>query len=300
MFGYAGLRALSPFRTGLSLRRLGVTAQPLGDAMSQMDAAFAGSIPAIYEKNLVPMYFAPYAHDLCERLAAGAPRRILEIAAGTGAVTRLLRKRLPDATITATDLNQAMLDVAAKLVGDGIEWRQADAGDLPFPDQSFDAAACQFGVMFFPDKAKAFAEASRVLTPGGAFHFNVWDKLETCDFARVVTEAMAELYPNDPPTFFPRVPHGYCDEAQITRDLKAAGFKDINFENIEHRSISPSALTAATGLCEGTPLRSEIEARKSPTLEEATRHATEVFIGRFGRGEIAGGMQAIQVWATRA
>ncbi len=268
--------------------------------MSQMDAAFQGSIPSIYENNLVNMYFAPYARDLCERLAAGAPRRILEIAAGTGALTRLLRKRLPDAAITASDLNQAMLDVAAKIVGDGgVEWRQADASDLPFPDQSFDAVGCQFGVMFFPDKVKAYAEARRVLVPGGLFHFNVWDKVETCDFARVITEAMAELYPKDPPTFFQRVPHGYSDETQITRDLKAAGFKDIQFENIEHRSISPSALEAAKGLCEGTPLRSEIEARKSPTLEEATRHATEVFIGRFGRGEIAGGMQAIQVSATR-
>ena len=192
-------------------------------------------------------------------------------------LTRLLRKRLPDAAITASDLNQAMLDVAAKIVGDGIEWRQADASDLPFPDQSFDAVVCQFGVMFFPDKVKAFAEARRVLVPGGVFHFNVWDKVATCDFARVVTEAMAELYPKDPPTFFPRVPHGYSDETQITRDLKAAGFKDIEFENIEHRSISPSALEAAKGLCEGTPLRAEIEARKSPTLDEATRHATEVF-----------------------
>src|SRR6478672_2654940 len=113
--------------------------------MSQMDAAFQGSIPSIYENNLVNMYFAPYARDLCERLAAGAPRRILEIAAGTGALTRLLRKRLPDAAITATDLNQAMLDVAAKIVGDGgVAWRQADASDLPFPDQSFDAVGCQF------------------------------------------------------------------------------------------------------------------------------------------------------------
>jgi ubiquinone/menaquinone biosynthesis C-methylase UbiE len=268
--------------------------------MSQLDATFAGSIPAIYEKNLVSMYFAPYARDLCERLAASAPRRILEIAAGTGALTRLLRKRLPDATLTATDLNQAMLDVAEKIVGSGgVEWRQADASDLPFPDQSFDAVACQFGVMFFPDKVKAYSEAKRVLAPGGAFLFNVWDKVETCDFARVITEAMAELYPKDPPTFFARVPHGYCNEAQITRDLVAAGFTDIQFENIEHRSIAPSAGEAAKGLCEGTPLRAEIEARKNPTLEEATRHATEVFIGRFGRGEIAGAMQAIQVSATR-
>jgi ubiquinone/menaquinone biosynthesis C-methylase UbiE len=265
-----------------------------------MDAAFGGSIPSIYEQNLVPMLFAPYARDLCERLAAHAPRRILEIAAGTGALTRLVRKRLPDAAITATDLNQAMIDVAAKIAGDGgIEWRQADGNDLPFPDRSFDAVVCQFGAMFFPDKTKAFAEVKRVLVPGGAFHFNVWDKIETCDFDRVATEAMAEIYPKDPPRFFARVPHSYFDESQITRDLAAAGFTNILIENIEHRSIAPSALQAAKGLCEGTPLRSEIEARKNPTLEEATRHATEVFIGRFGRGEIAGGMQALQVSATR-
>lgn len=268
--------------------------------MSQLDAAFRGSIPSLYEKNLVPMYFAPYARDLCERLAAAAPRRVLEIAAGTGAVTRLMRTRLPEARITATDLNQAMIDIGQDIVGgDHVEWRQADAGDLPFPDQSFDAVVCQFGVMFFPDKVGAFSEAGRVLAPGGLFLFNVWDRIETCDFGRVATEAMAELYPSDPPTFFARVPHGYHEETRIAADLRDAGFENIDFEAIEHRSISPSALQAAQGLCEGTPLRGEIEARARPSLEEATRHAAEVFLGRFGRGEIAGAMQAIMVSARR-
>lgn len=268
--------------------------------MSQLDAAFQGSIPSIYETDVVPMYFAPYAKDLGDRLAKLAPKRVLEIAAGTGAVTRVLRKALPDAAITATDLNEAMLAVARKIVGDeGVAWRQLDANDLPFADASFDAVVCQFGVMFFPDRIKAFAEARRVLAPGGVFLFNVWDPVETCDFTRIVTEAMAEIYADSPPTFFARVPHGYCNERQIRKDLEAAGFADIAFETVERRSLSPSPADAARGLCEGTPLRAEIEARKTPSLTEATRHAADVLERRLGRGEIAGHMQATVVRALK-
>jgi len=123
------------------------------------DTAYAGPIPAIYDRLLVPMIFASFAEDLAERVAALRPARVLEIAAGTGAVTRAMAKALPATVeIVATDLNQAMLDhAAATIASPRIAWRQADALALPFADQSFDAAVCQFGVMFFPDSSSAFA-----------------------------------------------------------------------------------------------------------------------------------------------
>ncbi len=181
------------------------------------DATFAGSLPAFYQQYLVPLIFEPYAADLAQRLTGRPLRRVLEIAAGTGVVTRRLASALPESVaIVATDLNQGMLDQAAAAgTSRPVEWRQADAAQLPFPDEAFDAVVCQFGVMFFPDKARAFAEARRVLCPGGVFLFNVWDRIEENEFADVITAELATLYPADPPRFLARTPHGYADRAII-------------------------------------------------------------------------------------
>ena len=167
------------------------------------DQDFAGSIPGLYESHLVPLIFEPYAVDLAKRLASRSLTRVLEIAAGTGVVTRQLAAVLPESvSIVATDLNQPMLDQAAAIgTRRPVEWRQADAMQLPFEDASFDAVACQFGVMFFPDKSKAFAEARRVLRPGGVFIFSVWDRIEENEFADAVTKALASVFPGDPPRF---------------------------------------------------------------------------------------------------
>src|SRR5690242_6913191 len=145
----------------------------------QSDRVFAGSIPALYERYLGPLIFEPYADDLAERVASGAPNRVLETACGTGIVTRALARRLPAAAeLVASDLNQPMLDFAAGQLKDRrVTWRQADALALPFPDRSFDAVACQFGAMFFPDRVAGYREASRVLRPGGRFVFSVWDRI---------------------------------------------------------------------------------------------------------------------------
>ena len=177
------------------------------------DKVFTGSIPELYDTYLVPLIFEPYAVDLVNRLASRSPTRVLEIAAGSGVVTRTLASVLPDSvSIVATDLNQPMLDQASTLGTERpVEWRQADAMQLPFQDGMFDAVVCQFGVMFFPGKSKAFAEAHRVLSPGGAFIFNVWDRIKENEFADTVTKALESLFPTDPPRFLARTPHGYYD-----------------------------------------------------------------------------------------
>jgi SAM-dependent methyltransferase len=190
------------------------------------DSTFDGCVPELYDAWLVPLIFQPYAVDLAKRVAARRPRRVLEVAAGTGVVTRALAAELPDdAAIVATDLNQPMLDRASAVaIRRPVLWRQADALRLPFEDGAFDAVVCQFGAMFFPDKPRAFAEARRVLAPGGTLLFNVWDRIEENEFADTVTTALRELFPADPPRFLARTPHGYGDRATLEHDLQSGGF----------------------------------------------------------------------------
>ena len=263
--------------------------------MSDTDKVFTGSIPKLYDTYLVPLIFEPYATDLVNRLRSRSLSRILEIAAGTGVVTRALASVLPESVaIVATDLNQAMLDQAA-LIGTkrAVEWRQADAMQLPFGDGTFDAVVCQFGVMFFPDKAKAFAEARRVLRPGGVFIFNVWDRIEENEFADTVTSALAPLFPEDPPRFMARTPHGYNDHRIIGHDLANGGFIAApRIDTVAARSQATSPRIPAIAYCQGTPLRNEIEARDATRLDEATDIASEAIGKRFGRGVVDGKIQA--------
>lgn len=260
-----------------------------------VDAAFAGTIPQLYERYLVPLIFEPYAADLASRVAHCRPSRVLEIAAGTGVVTRQLVRTLPSGvSITATDLNQPMLDQAAAVgISRPVEWQQADAMHLPFPDETFDVVVCQFGAMFFPDKARAFAEARRVLRPGGRFLFNVWDRIDQNEFADIVTNSLKTLFPSNPPQFLARIPHGYHDPAVIAQDLAHGGFAGTpEVATLPARSRADSPHTPAVAYCQGTPLRSEIEARGASRLDEATDIATNALTSRFGSGPIDGKIQA--------
>ena len=268
--------------------------------MTATDKIFSGSIPDIYDHYLVPLIFEPYAQDLAARIAGAKPRAVLETAAGTGVLTRALASRLPESVrIVATDLNQPMLDQAAKQSqGTRVVWQQADALTLPFEDQSFDIVACQFGAMFFPDKIQGYREARRVLKPSGHFHFNVWDEISTSEFADVVTSALAEMFPQDPPRFLARTPHGYRDPDQIREQLTAAGFAKISIEVVDHRSRAPSPRHPALAYCQGTPLRNEIEARDGSRLEEATNKAANAIASRFGSGAVDGRIRALVISAA--
>jgi SAM-dependent methyltransferase len=221
--------------------------------------------------------------------------RVLEIAAGTGVVTRALASVLPEhVSIVVTDLNQPMLDYAStRGPKRAVEWRQADAMHLPFPDGAFDAVVCQFGVMFFPDKARAYAEARRVLRAGGVFLFNVWDRSEENEFADTVTAALATFFPADPPRFLARTPHGYYDWDIIKRNLAQGGFTaSPAITTLTARSQAKSAQLVALAYCQGTPLRNEIEARDAARLGEATDCVAEALARRFGRGVVEGKLQA--------
>lgn len=267
-------------------------------SVPEIDKAFGGSIPELYETYMVPLIFEPYAADLASRIALRPVTRVLELACGTGVATRAVASALGEGvSIVATDLNQPMLDHAAALgTQRPVDWRQADALHLPFEDGTFDAVVCQFGAMFFPDKAQAFSEARRVLRTGGVFIFSVWDRIEDNEFADVVTTALASMFPEDPPRFLARTPHGYYDREIIERDLANGGFTaSPQIDTVAARSRAESCRVPAFAYCEGTPLRNEIEARDPARLGEATDFAADAIAQRFGAVNVDGKIQALIV-----
>jgi len=263
--------------------------------MLETDKVFAGSIPENYDRYMVPLIFEPFAADLARRAASLSPSSVLETAAGTGVVTRSLTPKLsPDTSYIVTDLNQPMLEYAASRQAPDarIKWRQADALALPFENAAFDLVCCQFGVMFFPDRLSGYREAKRVLKPDGHFLFSVWDRIEENEFADDVTNALARMFPSDPPRFLARTPHGYHDTALIRSELADAGFSHVVIETRAEVSRASSPRIPAVAYCQGTVLRSEIEARDPGGLEAATNHAAAAIAARHGSGEVAAKIQA--------
>ena len=224
--------------------------------MPDINARFQGSIPEFYDRHLGPVIFEPYADDLAGRVGIEGSGSLLEIACGTGILTERLRGCLPsDASLVATDLNQPMIDHARMRVKDAdrIEWRTADAAALPFADRTFAGVACQFGLMFVPDKDAAFREARRVLVDRGLFAFNVWDGFANNSFGRTAHETIGSFFRRDPPTFY-QVPFGFNDPARLRRLLATNGFVDVSLEHVALDARSPSARSFALGLVKGNPV----------------------------------------------
>ncbi len=263
--------------------------------MLETDKVFAGSIPENYDRYMVPLIFEPFAADLAQRAAVLSPSAVLETAAGSGVLTRALAPRLSfGATYVVTDLNQPMVNFAAsrQSADTRITWRQADAQALPFEAAAFDLVCCQFGAMFFPDRVAGYREARRVLKPGGRFLFNVWDRIEDNVFADDVTNALAKVFPNDPPRFLARTPHGYHDTALIRREMEEAGFSGVVIETRAEQSRASSPRLPAVAYCQGTLLRNEIEARDPGRLQSATDYVESALADKHGHGEVAARIQA--------
>lgn len=263
-------------------------------ASSGGDLSFGGSIPERYDRYLGPALFEPYARDIAARIPKSA-KRVLEVACGTGIVTRQLRDAMPaGAVLTATDLSEAMVAFArSKLPASReLEFRPADAAALPFADSSYDAVVCQFGIMFVPDKAAAFREARRVLTPGGILLFNVWDAFEHNPVSRVAQETVKTLFAKDPPLFY-EIPFGFHDAQAIRGLLDGAGFTDVAMHVVSCRSRSPSARDYAAGLVTGTPMASFIQERGTVPVEQVAEKVAAAFETAFGKGPIDAPMRAL-------
>lgn len=262
--------------------------------MAESVAAFTHSVPENYDRYMGPMLFEPYADDLVGRLEVRDGMRVLEVACGTGIATRHLRTLLPaGCELVASDLSEPMLNFARSKFNDNdaIEWQQADAMALPFPDQSFDAVVCQFGLMFVPDKLAAIREMHRVLKPGGQLLFNTWDRLEQNDFTSVAHNAEMSFFADDPPKFY-EIPFSLYDPDQLQNWMEEAGFTNVTVRTLNLPTVSPSAADAAKGLVQGTPLAVAIKERNADA-EAITDAVAEALRGAFGDNPIRGRMCAL-------
>jgi ubiquinone/menaquinone biosynthesis C-methylase UbiE len=269
--------------------------------MPANNAAFVGSIPENYDRYLGPVLFDPYATDLVARLSLPESAAVLELACGTGIVTRRLRDRLgPTARLVATDLNEAMLGYAARKFGpeEAVEWKQADATELPFSDQSFDAVVCQFGLMFFPDKGKAVRETFRVLKPGGIFIFSVWDAIEHNDLPHIAHSIISKFFEDNPPDFYD-VPFSFHDPETIRSLVSAAGFKEIELSLLPLPAIAPDAQDAAKGLVHGNPVIAAIKERNESSAPEIEAAIAAEVAAQFGDAPVRARMQALVCAAVR-
>jgi SAM-dependent methyltransferase len=258
------------------------------------DVRWVDSMPDAYDRWLGPVLFQPFAADLAARIGSRHPQAVLELAAGTGRLTRAILQALPDVALVATDMNPAMVDQGRAAVP-GATWRPADAGELPFDDGTFDLVACQFGVMFLPDRPAAFAGVRRVLEPGGTFVANTWAPVEDHGFGLAFDAALTDLFPDDPPTFLRTIPHGYADPEAVTADLRAGGLEPLTVERVTLPGTSTAA-DVARGFCLGTPVRGEIERRAplDPTLASVIEHLEAAL----GPGPVVAEMSAWIIEAT--
>jgi ubiquinone/menaquinone biosynthesis C-methylase UbiE len=269
--------------------------------MSSDAAGFTGNIPQHYDQGLGPIIFAAYAADMARRAAAGRPARVLETAAGTGIVTRQLRDALPDgAQLIATDFNPPMLDLARSKfrLGEQVSFQPADATALPFGNQSFDAVVCQFGLMFFPDKAKSFSEACRVLVPGGRYLLSVWDSHRYNSFGRIAHEVAARFFPSDPPQFY-SVPFSCHQVDPVKEMLIAAGFGDVEIAVIRQERELPDVAHFARSAVFGNPLIDQIRSRGGVDPERVVDALEQEYRREFGSAPGRMSIQAIVFSAVR-
>lgn len=269
--------------------------------MADRNAAFVGTIPENYDRYLGPVLFHPYADDLAGRLVVTPGIRVLEVACGTGLLTRRVLERVRGrGSLLATDLNEAMLAYGRAQVPaePSLEWRQADATNLPLPDRAFDAVVCQFGLMFFPDKATGVREAFRVLGPGGVYLFNVWDAIERNRFARITHETVAGFFPADPPQFY-TVPFGFHDPETIRKVLAEAGFTRIEWTYVEKTGTSPAAADLAIGLIDGNPILGAILERRPEALPDIRKAVAAQIAAQLGDRPVRCALRAIVFSARR-
>jgi ubiquinone/menaquinone biosynthesis C-methylase UbiE len=245
-------------------------------------AAFAGSVPANYEKYLGPFLFEPYALDLISRLQDKKYNDILEIACGTGRVTKHLAAAVKHDTLTATDLNPDMISTAKEKVHDkSIKWISADAMQLPFDDNSFDLVVMQFGIMFFPDRPKGLSEAYRVLRPGGKLIFNTWDRTENVPAIYEGRKVIESYFEGNPPKFY-SIPFSMHDENELRELPTKAGFKDVKVSLVKKEGYSPSAAGLAIGIVEGNPIYLAIVEKDPSLVNKITEHVKKVLINKYG------------------
>jgi SAM-dependent methyltransferase len=175
-----------------------------------------------------------------------------------------------------------MLAVAKEKLSDHeIDWQNIDAKQLPFTDKSIDLVVCCFGYMFVPDKPEAFAEAYRVLRPGGMFLFTTWDKLEN-NAASYISRSAAQKYFEGPLPESYNLATSMNDEAIIRPLLEDTGFSNISIEKVQKNSVCTTAKEAAIGLVRSGPVFQEIKKRNPVWIDEITITVEKELSEKFG------------------
>ena len=255
--------------------------------MSDNAAEFTGDIPTHYDTGLGPNLFTDFGDRLTGAACDGPATKVIELAAGTGIVSRKLRDSLRrESSLLVTDLNAPMLEVARRKFarGENVDFAVADAMELAFEDSEFDLMVCQFGVMFFPDKVASFREAARVLKPGGRYVFNVFSAMQENPYSQIAYCIPAQFFSGEPPGFY-KVPFHYGNPDVVRKDLAAAGWRDVTHETIRLRKKIASPEDFARGLVYGNPLIDEIRSRGGvdpETVAAAVLRALHVTFGPTG------------------
>jgi len=252
--------------------------------MSTKSSSFVGDIPGHYDNGLGPNIFVDYADSLVDLCYEADAKNVIELAAGTGIVSRKLRDKLPpDTKLLITDLNPPMLEVAKGKFSEGenVEFGVANAMNLPFDDDVFDLMVCQFGVMFFPDKSASYQEAARVLKPGGRYIFNVWSAMSENPFSKMAHDVGAQFFPDDPPGFY-KVPFHYGDPEAVRADLAAGGWREVRHETIQINKTIVNPEAFATALVYGNPMIDEIRERGGVKPEQVASEMLSALSAAFG------------------
>jgi ubiquinone/menaquinone biosynthesis C-methylase UbiE len=267
--------------------------------MQQIPTAFSGNIPMFYDQYLGPLFFEPFAEQMAERIHHVTPSSVLELASGTGRLTkRLTQASASGASIIASDINPAMVSFGRSKTDNTIEWMEIDAVSLPFENDTFDCVVVQFGVMFYSDRVQAFKEACRVLKPGGTFVFSCWDSLEYNPIPSIVNDVLRRFFPIDTPAFY-TVPFSYHNTREITADLTISGFGKTHIELLKLNGHSESAAAATKGAIMGTPTITAIEQRDEEAAFYVQEKVEELIAAQFGKGEITVPLQAYVVTAVK-
>lgn len=273
----------------------------MNTAQPQTNISFSGSIPKFYENNLGTIFFEPFSTEMALRVKDLKANSILEIACGTGRLTKYLPLVTPKkfSSITATDVNPAMLELARRTVAwKNIDWQVVDAMELPYGDSLFDVVVAQFGVMFYPDKQKAFKDSHRVLADNGSFIFSAWDSLRHNPIAQLTDNIITEFFPTDTPAFY-KIPFSYFNEDEIRSDLATAGFRAVNIERLKLEGYAANANDAAVGLLQGTPLYNAIIERGEELLPAMTEKLAQEIRSLFGDTDLSIPIQANIVTAEK-
>lgn len=258
----------------------------------------AGNAAETYERALTPAVFAAWAPLV---VALGDPRsgeRVLDVACGTGVVTRLVARQVGrTGKVVGLDLNPGMLAVAAATAASepptsaSITWQEASATRMPFPDGAFDVAYCQLGLQFFPDRPAALREMHRALVSGGRLGLMVWRGIEHSPGFDILAAALARHV--SPEAM--RAPFGLAEAEELRGLMAAAGFRDITIRPVAGTVRFPSVARFVQDYVAGSPLAGHVA-----KVSDEARAALVGEVGGALRSHLAGGALAFPIEAHLA